>query len=228
MVWRGEQYKRAITLYVAKFGKYPTKIEDLTRETNGVRFLRRAYTDPLNKEDGSWRFIYVVIPGGQLIGSLKSSSVLLAQPSTQGAGGSPFTVGPQGLPQLGAQAQQPGIGGPRSSISTTNLQNSQPQPLTGEVIGGNIIGVGSKINKPSIRVYLGSDNYQQWEFIASPNGQIAPPGAAPISPNGIPGTPPAGVNPNGIGPNGAPPVTPPNGTDPNAPGGQPQQPPPNQ
>src|SRR5271166_725962 len=137
MVWRGEQYKRAITLYVAKFGKYPTKIEDLTRETNGVRFLRRAYTDPLNREDGSWRVIYGVIPGGQSIGSLKSSSVLLAQPSTQGAGGSPFTLGPQGLPQLGAQAQQPGIGGPRSSISTTNLQNSQPQPLTGEVIGGN-------------------------------------------------------------------------------------------
>ncbi|HEX3372073.1 MAG TPA: type II secretion system protein, partial [Candidatus Acidoferrales bacterium] len=59
MIWRGEQYQRAILLYYRKFGKYPTKIEDLTKQTNGVRFLRQAYTDPMNKDDGSWRFIYV-------------------------------------------------------------------------------------------------------------------------------------------------------------------------
>ena len=32
MVWRGEQYERAIGLYYRKFGKYPTKVEDLTRD----------------------------------------------------------------------------------------------------------------------------------------------------------------------------------------------------
>ena len=31
MVWRGEQYERAIGLYYKKFGKYPTKVEDLTQ-----------------------------------------------------------------------------------------------------------------------------------------------------------------------------------------------------
>src|SRR5437016_4793177 len=63
-VWRGEQYERAIGLYFRKFGKYPTKIDDLTKQTNGARFLRQAYTDPMNKDDGSWRFIYVG-PNGQ-------------------------------------------------------------------------------------------------------------------------------------------------------------------
>ena len=50
-------------------------LDDLTRQTNGVRFLRHAYTDPMNKDDGSWRFIYVG-PNGQLIGSLGSQSLL--------------------------------------------------------------------------------------------------------------------------------------------------------
>ena len=38
-------------------------------------------------------------------------------------------------------------------------------------MGGNIIGVGSKIKKPSLRIYLGGDTYQQWEFIWNPTGQ---------------------------------------------------------
>ena len=55
MIWRGKQYPRAIGMYYRKFGKYPTKVEDLTNQTNGIRFLRQAYTDPMNKDDGSWR-----------------------------------------------------------------------------------------------------------------------------------------------------------------------------
>ena len=34
-VWRGEQYKRAIGLYFRKFGCYPTKVDDLAKQTNG-------------------------------------------------------------------------------------------------------------------------------------------------------------------------------------------------
>src|SRR5713101_8392246 len=74
-IWRGEQYERAIGLHFRKLGRFPVKVEDLTRQTNGVRFLRQAYPDPMNKEDGSWRFIYVG-PMGQLIGSLKPSQNL--------------------------------------------------------------------------------------------------------------------------------------------------------
>src|SRR5579871_3722108 len=86
MVWRGNQYVRAIGLYYKKFGKYPTRIEDLTRQTNGVRFLRQAYKDPMNKDDGSWRFIYVG-PNGQLIGSLRPTTLLQNALSPQGAAG---------------------------------------------------------------------------------------------------------------------------------------------
>ena len=202
LIWRGQQYQRAIGLYYRKFGKYPTKVEDLTRQTNGVRFLRKAYTDPMNKDDGSWRFIYVG-PNGQLIGSLRQTSLLQTALSTPGLGGA-LTLGGGLQPVLPPGAatgmnQAPGTGQTgqqTNTASTANPLESQPQPLDGTVLGGNIIGVGSKIKKPSMRVYLGGDTYQQWEFIWNPTGQMALPGQTPVNPNVNPTSAPTGANPN--------------------------------
>ena len=206
MIWRGEQYERAIGMYYRKFGKYPTKVEDLTNLTNGVRFLRHAYTDPMNKDDGSWRFIYVG-PNGQLIGSIRQTSLLQTALSTPGLGGMlNLGGGLQPLSPPGAAtgaSQAPGAGQPGQQANTTSTANpleSQPQPLEGPVLGGNIIGVGSKIKKPSLRVYLGGDTYQQWEFIWNPTGQIALPGQTPINPNANPTSAPNATNPNGSAP----------------------------
>ncbi len=101
LAWRGEQYQRAIGLYFRKFGKYPTKVDDLVKQTNGVRFLRQAFTEPMNKEDGSWRFIYVG-PGGQLIGSLRRTSLLQALITTPTLPGGPgvSSTNPFGTPRL--------------------------------------------------------------------------------------------------------------------------------
>jgi type II secretory pathway pseudopilin PulG len=200
LVWRGEQYERAIGLYSRKFGKYPTKVEDLTKQTNGVRFLRQAYTDPMNKEDGSWRFIYAG-PNGQLIGSLRQTNLLQTVLSTPGLGGALTSGGGLQplLPPGGATGmnQTPGAGQPgqqTNPAANANPLESQPQPLDGVVMGGNIIGVGSKIKKPSLRIYLGGDTYQQWEFIWNPTGQTALPVQAPVNPNANPASTPA---PNG-------------------------------
>ncbi|HEX8880166.1 MAG TPA: hypothetical protein VF749_09070, partial [Candidatus Acidoferrum sp.] len=71
MIWRGRQYARAVKLYYRKMGRFPTSLDDLTKPKVGsLRFLRQAYKDPMNAQDGSWRLIYVG-PAGQLIGSLK-------------------------------------------------------------------------------------------------------------------------------------------------------------
>jgi hypothetical protein len=61
------------------------------------------------------------------------------------------------------------------------------------VVGGNIIGVGSKTDRSSLRVYLGQDNYKNWEFIWNPL-RLGVPGQAPANPNG---PPPGAANPNG-------------------------------
>lgn len=75
MIWRGEQYERAIGLYYRKYGRFPTSIDNLLKEQNGnIRFLREAYKEPMNKTDGSWRLIYVT-PAGQLIGSVRYTSL---------------------------------------------------------------------------------------------------------------------------------------------------------
>lgn len=208
LVWRGEQYERAIGLYYRKFGKYPTRVDDLVKQTNGVRFLRQAYTDPMNKEDGSWRFIYVG-PNGQLIGSVKQTSLQQSvSPQSSVAGAGDFVAGskaPPGSPAttFGAGGQPGGAGG-TPGAPATNSQDSQPQPLGGAVLGGNIIGVGSKVKQDSVRVYQGGDNYEKWEFIWNPNvlGQGVP-AAPPVNPP-APGTPPpAGTVP----PGGTPPGT---------------------
>jgi len=221
MVWRGQQYSRAIGLYYKKFTKYPTKVEDLTRQTNGVRFLRKAYTDPMNKEDGSWRFIYVG-PNGQLIGSLRQTSLLQSTLAIPGLGIATALGGAmQGpaAPGAGAngQAGQTGVGAPGqpsqgNSAAAPNPLESQPQPFTGAMVGGSIAGVGSKVKRSSIRVYLGGDTYEQWEFLFNPTGQVALPAPAPANPNanptGAPGTTQNPANPNGAD-GQQPPQTPP-------------------
>jgi hypothetical protein len=44
------QYSRAIKHYVKKFGRYPTRIEEL-EDTNNMRFLRKRYKDPITGKD---------------------------------------------------------------------------------------------------------------------------------------------------------------------------------
>ena len=239
LVWRGEQYRRAIGLYFRKFGKYPTKVDDLVKQTNGVRFLRQAYAEPMNKEDGSWRFIYVG-PGGQLIGSLRRTSLLQSVISTptQPAGATPFGLGSQAGSVFGATpgasgANPFGAGGVQgqsgqstnSALTPNPLSSSQPQPLEGAVIGGNIIGVASKVKQSSMRVYQGGDTYELWEFIWNPQQQVAIPGQGlggapnpniPAGPTTAPGVPVPGQPPPGVAPG---PGNPPDGTQ------QPQNPP---
>ncbi len=49
MIHRGVQYSRAIRLYYKKFGRYPTRLEEYPDNTNNLRYLRKHYKDPLNK-----------------------------------------------------------------------------------------------------------------------------------------------------------------------------------
>jgi hypothetical protein len=194
LIWRGKQYVRGIKLYYRKTGRFPTSVDDLTKPKLGsLRFMRQAYDDPMNKADGSWRFIYVG-PGGQLIGSLKPQQPfqLPGQPGTPAGanpqqtsafGGSGFGQPAQGqagaqpgATQSGANAQ-PGTGTPSSNAVSADdaAANAAPSGLVSDtpLIGGNIIGVASKINKRSIIVYDKATNYRLFEFIWNPSKDLA-------------------------------------------------------
>src|SRR5882672_659614 len=76
LIFRGEEYTRAIQKYQRKFGVYPSSIDQLV-QTNGLRFLRRAYKDPINGKD--FRLI-LINPDGSLTGSKVFQQNINVQP----------------------------------------------------------------------------------------------------------------------------------------------------
>jgi hypothetical protein len=189
LIWRGKQYTRGVKLYYRKMGRFPTNLDDLTKPKIGsLRFMRQAYKDPMNMEDGSWRLIYVG-PAGQLIGSLKPPQQSLQLPQAGGMGTPASALGSLLGPAQPAATGQPGQSGtaPGGATSGTNPTAatgtpvgtdpsgaaSNPQAIpsgdTPTIMGGNIIGVGSKINKSSVIVYEKAKNYRLFEFIWDPS-----------------------------------------------------------
>jgi type II secretory pathway pseudopilin PulG len=80
LVFRGEQYKRAIQLYFRASkknspGRYPADLDDLERGFNNMRFLRHRYKDPMTGKD-EWRLIHM--QNGML-----TDSVLTKNPNGQ-------------------------------------------------------------------------------------------------------------------------------------------------
>ena len=197
MIWRGNQYIRGIRMYYRKTGRFPQSLEDLTKPKMGsLRFMRKAYKDPMNPVDGSWRLIYVG-PSGQLINSSKRRQ----PPPTTGQGGTSMPGTPAAStgtdPQGVSSAPGAGCGNTGSKLGSE-----------GTIIGGNIIGVGSTINRASIRVYEDGRNYCQWEFVWDPSkdaqgaGQPGMQTGAPIgSPIGSPPNPSPGSGFPGPGQN---------------------------
>jgi type II secretory pathway pseudopilin PulG len=72
MVHRGVQYSRAIRVYFKKFGRYPTRLEDLDN-TNNLRYLRKHYKDPINGQD--FKLLHYGEPGITLAGGIAGGSI---------------------------------------------------------------------------------------------------------------------------------------------------------
>jgi len=95
------------------------------------------------------------------------------QPGQQGAGAN------QGANQAGANAAQPGSGTQTAAgngTSPDDAANATPSGLVSSdspLIGGNIIGVGSKINKRSVIIYDKAKNYRLFEFVWNPSKDVA-------------------------------------------------------
>ena len=233
MIWRGKQYTRGIKLYYRKLGRFPNSMDDLVKPKVGnLRFMRQAYKDPMNKDDGSWRLIYVG-PAGNLIGSLKPAQGGIQMPVPGGqAGAAPGSsigsFGSQPAPASGISAPatapgSPGTGtaapgtvtGAQGTDTTGTGTDSQSVPTgdTPTVMGGNIIGVGSKVNQSSVIVYEKAHNYRLFEFIWDPSKDIgiaAAPGTPIGTPTGTPGQNPINSPSNPLNPPPAPPTAAPN------------------
>src|SRR5438445_6520071 len=116
LIFRGEEYTRAVQKYQRKFGVYPGSIDQLV-QTNGLRFLRRAYKDPITGKD--FRLIRVNPDG-----SLSGSKLFAQNVNPQSLFGNTQIFGQQPGAQPGAQ--QPGAQQPQQP---TQPQGGQ-QPLS--------------------------------------------------------------------------------------------------
>jgi type II secretory pathway pseudopilin PulG len=223
MIHRGAQYARAIKRYFRKFGRYPTSLEQL-ENTNDMRFLRKAYKDPMSK-DGKWRLLH---PGDVKIGNQPNIGTPVSAMGSQfgfgsGAGGAQGSRpggmgsgaqspgGPGGLQSPGGLSSSPSSG---SSQSPSRSGFSTPSAFgNNQVIGGAIIGVASTSEKEGIHEFNEKKQYNEWYFVYDPTtdrgGLITGPYTGKTfagpggSVTGVPGTAgpgaPAGQQPGAFG-----------------------------
>ena len=219
-IWRGEQYVRGIRLYFRKVGRFPKSLEDLNKGQNNLHFLRKPYKDVMNREDGSWRMIYVG-PTGQLIGSVTrlttGNNPLVAQSNQPGPGKStpnplpqppppPVPNAPPDAPDGGSSPNDPSLAGQQGVPQPPTAPNKAIEgasTVQGQVFGGNLIGVGSKVNRKSLKFYKGYGKYNEWEFIWDPVAEAGLGGAPGVQQNLLPG----GQNPQQPAPISPPPPT---------------------
>ena len=139
MIHRGVQYSRAIRKYFKKYGRYPTKLEDLD-SSNNTRYLRKHYKDPVTGKD--FKLLHYGDPGVLLGGgagllgaapAAASGQAFGSQPGAFGGNGQAFGSGPAGS-QLSGLAQQQGFGG----IAGQSTLQTPPgiAQTTGDASGG--------------------------------------------------------------------------------------------
>jgi type II secretory pathway pseudopilin PulG len=150
MIHRGVQYTRAIRAYYKKFGRYPTKLEDLDN-TNNLRYLRKHYKDPLNK-NGDFRLLHygepgVTLGGGFSIGggSIPGATAVGSPGGLNGSGSSSSAFGGSGFGNSGF-----GNSGFGNSGSGNSGVNSSGVFAQSSGVGGNSnSGFGANSNNAS-------------------------------------------------------------------------------
>lgn len=182
LIQRGEQYKRAIQLFVRKSGgaRYPATLDDL-ENTNGIRFLRRRYKDPMTGKD-EWRLIHVG-PGGVLTDSKVNKQKGPADKDEKKSENTFITEGPA---MTGSTQQTPG--------SAANLALRQRPSDRAGAAGSNPSAPAYGYNPPGVPP-LGPDG----QPLPQPNTPFQQPGMpnfqgnAPFQQPGI--APPQGSTP---------------------------------
>jgi type II secretory pathway pseudopilin PulG len=204
---RGTAYMRAIQHFYKKFGRYPSSIEEL-ENTNNVRFLRKRYTDPMNRDPATgkekdFKLLHqadISLNNGPVLGQTPGQGGLQGQ---SGFGGAPGGLGGlQGAPGgSGAQA-----GGPQTSPTGDSSNSSSGNASSGNAAGnpnsagssssgsgsgfngptfggGPMLGVASTSKAKTIRVFYDKSHYNDWLFIYLPMADRGGLLTGPVNPN---------------------------------------------
>jgi type II secretory pathway pseudopilin PulG len=149
---RGTAYMRAIQHFYKKFGRYPSRIEEL-ENTNNIRFLRRRYKDPINRDSAGherdFKLLHqtdITLNNGPILGQIPGQS-LPGQGGLQGQSG--FGGAPGGLGGLGGLGAQPGglqqTGNPAAQ---TPASGDAGNPSSANSSSGDASDTGGDSNSP--------------------------------------------------------------------------------
>lgn len=142
LIFRGEQYARAIGLYQRVYaGAYPPDIDTLVEQ----RFLRRRYRDPM-VADGEFRIVYQA-EASELLGDAAPAAAL---------------DDPGGAAGPGAARRPPGF----AARAATPPAASDRALAAG--LRGGVAGVASRSAEGSLRIYNGATRYNAWVFVHAP------------------------------------------------------------
>lgn len=175
LIFRGEQYARAIAMFQRRYGNaIPTSIDVLLKQ----KLLRKRYKDPVTGDD-----FEVIGPGSPAL--------------AQAAVGQVSFVGELGARARGAGKQSSGPGQRPDAARTaaedramalqlvreaeSNLQGGTQRPPDAARGSTGVIGVRSKSTAKSLRVYNGADHYNEWLFLGTQQSTrpTPPPGSTP-------------------------------------------------
>jgi type II secretory pathway pseudopilin PulG len=199
LVHRGVQYSRAVRRYVKKFGRYPTRLEEL-ESTNNLRFLRRRYKDPITGQD--FKLLHlgeVKVNFGAGVAGATSPGANPGVPTLGGAAmGFARMPGGQSVSRDAPPPSGEDTVGPSDAAAAANAQRESGTPevnLSSTVFGGGpIVGVVSTSKDQSIREFNKKKHYDEWQFIYDPatdrGGLLNTPAQPPlqgVTPNVQPG-----------------------------------------
>jgi type II secretory pathway pseudopilin PulG len=192
LIFRGNEYARAIASFRRQFRRFPTETKELLR-TNGIRFLRHEYADPMTRK-GKWRYIHADASGTPI-----DSRTITRPKTTKPLGGERASMFSDEREKEKKESEPP----------TEAEEVKEKSSFFGnDMKGAFIIGVASMSNKNSIRVYNNKTRYSDWEFLGietggggiipgsgggAPGGGFGGPGGGGLGGRpGMPGTPPLG------------------------------------
>ncbi len=131
MIHRGVQYSRAIRSYYKKFSRYPTRLEDLDN-TNNLRYLRKRYKDPVNK-NRDFKLLHYGDPGlsigggfggGTIAGATSVSALSSSGSNSSAFGGSSSAFGGSASSSAFGGNSSGGLGGGSNSAFGSGFGNS--------------------------------------------------------------------------------------------------------
>jgi type II secretory pathway pseudopilin PulG len=207
LIHRGMQYRRAIRAFVKRTGTYPLRLEQL-ENTNGTRFLRRRYKDPIT--GGDFRLLHQsdILAYGRVNLNLNQNQANPDQSPDQNAINPDNAASADSgtLPASSSQANQ------STSPVAPGQQNpglpaaSGQAPADPALVGGLIFGVVSKSKKKTIREFEHKNHYNEWLFFYSQtyDGSYEVKGPTPTTPVPLNLSPNAPGAPNSPDQNGQP------------------------